>query len=210
MSSSRGSCPLGALGDGPDAALAAPGRHAAQHGDTRCSSRAIVKCVLGHVPGARTLTDAFSESLLSIHSQSILSPFSAYILSIHSQSIGSPFSAYILSPFAVHSQSIRSPFSVHSQSITSITSHSVQLASDTLTLVRLMSAHNSVSFLLPANETASFARLLRTLDGSSTELGVAGYGLSCATLEEVFLRIARYDWSVVRIYPRFLRTIGPS
>ena len=42
-----------------------------------------------------------------------------------------------------------------------------------------------VSFLLPSTATASFANLLRTLDTKQTELGVAGYGLSCATLEEV-------------------------
>mmetsp|Transcript_6132 Transcript_6132/g.22524 ORF Transcript_6132/g.22524 Transcript_6132/m.22524 type:complete len:1227 (-) Transcript_6132:417-4097(-) len=49
---------------------------------------------------------------------------------------------------------------------------------------------SEVSYKLPTEEAASFAPLLRELQNQQEGLGILGYGLSCSTLEEVFLATA--------------------
>ena len=48
-----------------------------------------------------------------------------------------------------------------------------------------------LSFTLPADGTSKFATLFKELDGELERLGFASYGISCTTLEEVFLSIAK-------------------
>ena len=48
-----------------------------------------------------------------------------------------------------------------------------------------------LSFLLPYDGTGKFATLFEELDGCLNRLGFDSYGISCTTLEEVFLSIAR-------------------
>ncbi|KAI8469139.1 MAG: hypothetical protein J3K34DRAFT_522412 [Monoraphidium minutum] len=56
---------------------------------------------------------------------------------------------------------------------------------------RLVSAAGGeVSAQLPREESAGFAQMLRDLEAAQRDLGVASYGLSVTTLEEVFLTLA--------------------
>jgi len=48
-----------------------------------------------------------------------------------------------------------------------------------------------LSFTLPFESTAKFPDLFKDLDGKLDSLGFQSYGISCTTLEEVFLSIAR-------------------
>ena len=48
-----------------------------------------------------------------------------------------------------------------------------------------------LSFVLPTEDTGKFPALFRDLDSRVAEMGFASYGISCTTLEEVFLSIAR-------------------
>ena len=48
-----------------------------------------------------------------------------------------------------------------------------------------------LSFTLPFESTAKFPDLFKELDGKLDSLGFQSYGISCTTLEEVFLSIAR-------------------
>ena len=48
-----------------------------------------------------------------------------------------------------------------------------------------------LSFTLPFESTAKFPELFKELDGKLDGLGFQSYGISCTTLEEVFLSIAR-------------------
>lgn len=55
-----------------------------------------------------------------------------------------------------------------------------------------MQVASELAFRLPLAHTAAFPALFRDLDVAvEAERGVAGYGVSVTTLEEVFLRIAR-------------------
>eukprot|EP00878_Enallax_costatus_P019215 GHUV01020268.1.p1 GENE.GHUV01020268.1~~GHUV01020268.1.p1 ORF type:complete len:1409 (+),score=442.81 GHUV01020268.1:441-4229(+) len=56
--------------------------------------------------------------------------------------------------------------------------------------VLLSAAGAEVSVRLPKEESAAFPAVLRSLDAEADVLGVASYGLSVTTLEEVFLAIA--------------------
>ena len=47
-----------------------------------------------------------------------------------------------------------------------------------------------LSFSLPFESTSSFSELFKALDGQINDLGYASYGISCTTLEEVFLSLA--------------------
>ena len=48
-----------------------------------------------------------------------------------------------------------------------------------------------LAVMLPSGETSKFAGLFKELDGMIASAGFASYGISCTTLEEVFLSIAR-------------------
>ena len=49
---------------------------------------------------------------------------------------------------------------------------------------------SEISFKLPMQQTQNFASLLRVLEDKQDHFGITGYGLSCSTLEEVFLATA--------------------
>eukprot|EP00052_Salpingoeca_macrocollata_P025254 m.229564 g.229564 ORF g.229564 m.229564 type:complete len:1857 (+) comp22401_c4_seq1:3439-9009(+) len=48
-----------------------------------------------------------------------------------------------------------------------------------------------LSFLLPQHETASFPTLFSSMDANQQRLGIASYGISVTTMEEVFLRVGQ-------------------
>ena len=49
---------------------------------------------------------------------------------------------------------------------------------------------SEMTFRLPMHSTSSFGPLLASLDGTIVDLGISSYGISLATLEEVFLRLS--------------------
>lgn len=51
------------------------------------------------------------------------------------------------------------------------------------------------SFRLPFSSSSKFADMFRDLDLNKAALGIAEYGISVTTLEEVFLRVDRHDYS---------------
>ena len=69
-----------------------------------------------------------------------------------------------------------------------------------------------LSFLLPADGVAAFPALLRQLDSRAGELGVEGYGISCSSLEEIFLSIAEnasaHDGDAHRLSAEALRRVA--
>jgi ATP-binding cassette subfamily A (ABC1) protein 3 len=51
------------------------------------------------------------------------------------------------------------------------------------------------SFRLPFSSSGQFSEMFRDLDLNKAALGIAEYGISVTTLEEVFLRVDRHDYS---------------
>ena len=51
-------------------------------------------------------------------------------------------------------------------------------------------AGQDVSFVLPAEKSEHFEPLLRELERAKEKLGLASYGVTATTLEEVFLKVA--------------------
>jgi ABC-type multidrug transport system ATPase subunit len=56
----------------------------------------------------------------------------------------------------------------------------------------LSDAGMEIAFQIPADDSACFPALFRTLDKRSAELHVQSYGISVTTLEEVFLRVTEH------------------
>ena len=73
---------------------------------------------------------------------------------------------------------------VRAQAVTSVVLRHVPTA------FLIDAAGQDLSFMLPATETASFEPLFAELESKRVELGIASYGVSATTLEDVFLRVA--------------------
>lgn len=75
--------------------------------------------------------------------------------------------------------------------------------------VVLSAAGAEVSLRLPKEDSGAFPAVLRSLDAEAAVLGIASYGLSVTTLEEVFLAVADQAVSL-RNGPQHLRNSSAS
>ena len=53
--------------------------------------------------------------------------------------------------------------------------------------------HSEMNFLLPQSETEHFPALFASLESRGPQLGIETFGISCTTMEEVFLSVGKAD-----------------
>ncbi|XP_075215103.1 phospholipid-transporting ATPase ABCA3-like [Lycorma delicatula] len=75
----------------------------------------------------------------------------------------------------------------HIQNISKIVSTNVHGSK----IIRIV--NNQITFILPTEQSRNFASLFASLESSAKEYGISNIGVSCTTMEEVFLKVGELE-----------------